>query len=73
MTANDGRIGNFRPRVARDGEAMMRDGQLYYAMTRLAEAHRPDGVRDLFEIQFADGLWMPVREDDLVAGIIGES
>ena len=40
-------------------------------MNRLSELNRPDGERALFEIQFADGLWMLVREDDLVAGTIG--
>lgn len=29
-----------------------------------------DGDRDLYEIQFADGIWMLVREDDLVSGTI---
>lgn len=73
MTAIDGRIGNFRARVTRDGEAKVRDGQPYYAMNRLAEAQRPDGARDFFEIQFADGLWILVRENDIVAGTIGDS
>lgn len=71
MTANDGRIGVFRARVTRDGEAVARDGQPYFQMNRMAEADRPDGDGALFEIQFADGLWMLVREDDLVAGSIG--
>ncbi|MFC7501527.1 hypothetical protein ACOACQ_03335 [Nocardioides sp. CPCC 206347] len=72
MTAKDGRIGIFRSRVTRDGEALMRDGQPYFQMSRMPEASRPDGDRDLFEIQFADGIWMLVREDDLVAGVIGQ-
>lgn len=71
MTANDGRIGVFRARVTRDGEGLERDGQPYFQMNRMAEASRLDGDRDLFEIQFGDGLWMLVREDDLVAGSIG--
>ena len=71
MTSNDGRIGYFRARVTRDGEAIARDGQPYFAMNRLAEDSPSLGDRDLFEIQFADGLWMLVREDDLVAGLIG--
>lgn len=70
MEATDGRIGIFRARVTRDGEALARDGHPYYGMNRLGEANRPEGERDLFEIQFADELWMLVREDDLVAGII---
>lgn len=69
--SNDGRIGYFRARVTRDGEAMVRDGQPYFAMNRLAEENPVHGDRDLFEIQFADGLWMLVREDDLVSGTIG--
>jgi hypothetical protein len=71
MTAGDGRIGVFRARVTRDGEAIARDGQPYFAMNRLAEAHRADGERDLFEIRFADGVWLLVLEDDLVTGTIG--
>jgi len=63
-------IGVFRARVTRDGEALARDGQPYFAMNRLVEAHCPEGERPLFEIQFADGMWMLVREDDLVAGTI---
>jgi hypothetical protein len=64
-------IGVFRARVTRDGEALARDGQPYFSMNRLSELNRPDGERALFEIQFADGLWMLVREDDLVTGTIG--
>ena len=70
MTAKDGHIGVFRARVTCDGDALARDGQPYFDMNRLAEKNRPEGERDLFEIQFADGLWMLVREDDLVAGVI---
>ena len=70
MEAIDGRVGIFRARVTRDGEALARDGQPYFDMNRLDEENRPDGERDLFEIQFADGIWMLVREDDIVAGII---
>jgi len=71
METGDGRIGIFHARVTRDGEALARDGQPYYAMNRLGETNRPKAERDLFEIRFADGLWMLVREDDIVAGIIG--
>ena len=71
MESVDGEIGVFRARVTRDGEALARDGQPYFAMKCLSELNRPDGERALFEIQFADGLWMLVREDDLVAGTIG--
>ena len=72
MTMKDGRIGVFRARVTRDGEASSRDGQPYFAMNRMAETNRAEGDRDLFEIQFADGIWMLAREDDLVAGVIGD-
>lgn len=68
--SNDGRIGYFRARATRDGVAIARDGEPYFAMNRLQEENPADGDRDLFEIQFADGLWMLVREDDLVAGVI---
>jgi hypothetical protein len=63
-------LGHFRARVTRDGEAMARDGQPYFAMNRLPEVNPAGEDRELFEIQFADGLWMLVREDDLVAGVI---
>jgi hypothetical protein len=59
-------IGRFRAHSTRDGEALARDGQPYYAINRLSERSRSEGERDLFEIQFADGLWMLVRLDDLV-------
>ena len=64
-------IGTFRARVTRDAAALERDGEQYFAMNRLEELHgRPDD-RPLYEIQFADGVWMLVRENDLVAGTIG--
>lgn len=66
-------IGTFRARVTRDASALERDGEKYFAMNRLEEKHgRPDD-RPLFEIQFADGVWMLAREDDLVAGTIGST
>lgn len=64
-------IGTFRARVTRDAAALERDGDQYFAMNRLEELHgRPDD-RPLYENQFADGVWMLVRENDLVAGTIG--
>lgn len=71
MKTNDGRIGYFRARVTRDGEALAGDEQPYFAMHRIEESNPSPGERPLFEIQFADGHWMLVREDDLVAGIVG--
>lgn len=71
MTTNDGPIGIFRARVTRDGAALARNGEPYFALNRLAETNRPGHVRTLFEIQFADGIWMLVREEDLVTGVIG--
>lgn len=71
MKTSDGRIGCFRARVTRDGEALARDGEPYFAMHRLEESSPRPGERALFEIQFADGHWMLVREDDLVAGVVG--
>ena len=59
-------IGRFRAHSTRDGEALARDGHPYYAINRLSETSKPDGERDLFEIRFADGLWMLVRLDDLL-------
>lgn len=71
MAAAEGWLGIFRARVTCDGEALARDGQPYFAMNRLDERNRAAGDRELFEIQFADGVWMLVREDDLVTGVIG--
>jgi hypothetical protein len=59
-------IGRFRAHSTRDGEALARDGEAYFAINRLSETSKPGGQQDLFEIQFADGLWMLVRLDDLV-------
>ncbi|MGH3452763.1 MAG: hypothetical protein ACRDP2_00010 [Nocardioidaceae bacterium] len=42
-------------------------------MHLLAEPHKTEGDRDLYEICLADGMWMLVREDDIVAGTIGQS
>lgn len=63
---NSAPLGRFRAHSTRDGGALARDGQPYYAINRLSETSKPDRERDLFEIQFADGLWMLVRLDDLV-------
>ncbi|KAB7742944.1 hypothetical protein GA707_14905 [Nostocoides sp. F2B08] len=67
--SNDGRMGCFQARVTRDGEAMVRDGQPYFAVNRLMEENPVDRDRYLYEIQFADGTWMLAREDDLAAGV----
>lgn len=72
MTSNPGgSIGVFRARSTRDGEAVSRDGQRYFSINRIEEQNPPSGARALYEIRFGDGLWMLVREDDLVAGTIG--
>ena len=63
---NSAPLGRFRAHSTRDGEAFARDGQPYHAINRLSETSKPKGERDLFEVQFADGLWMLVRLDDLV-------
>ena len=68
---NEEPIGIFHARVTRDGAALARNGERYFAMNRLAETNRPGRARTLFEIQFADGVWMLVREEDLVTGVIG--
>lgn len=49
----------------------MRDGEAYFAINRLEEKAKPAGDRDLFEIQFAEGIWMLARLDDLVAVVSG--
>ncbi|WP_107706241.1 hypothetical protein [Nocardioides allogilvus] len=59
-------IGIFRARSTKDGEAFERDGQSYFAINPLQERAKPAGDRDLFEIQFGDGIWMLARLDDLV-------
>lgn len=64
-------IGTFRARSTKDGEAFARDGQPYFAINRLEETAKRDGDRDLFEIQFADGIWVLARLDDLVAVVPG--
>lgn len=62
---NNDPIGRFRAYSTRDGEAFARDGQPYFAINRLSETSKPEEERGLFEIQFADGLWMLARLDDL--------
>jgi hypothetical protein len=59
-------IGTFRAHSTRDGEALARNGQPYYAINRLSETFKPERERDLFKILFADDLWMLARLDDLV-------
>lgn len=38
-------LGRFRAHSTRDGEALARDGQPYYAINRLSDASKPDGER----------------------------
>jgi hypothetical protein len=64
-------IGTFHAHSTRDAEALIRDGWPYFAITRLEETSKPPAERDLFEIQFEDGLWMLARLDDLVAVVPG--
>lgn len=64
-------IGTFRAHSTRDGTAFSRDGEPYFAINRLEARAKPAGDRDLFEIQFADGIWMLARLDDLVAVVSG--
>lgn len=64
-------IGTFRAHSTRDGMACSRDGEPYFAINRLDERAKPVGDWDLFEIQFADGVWMLARLDDLVAVVSG--
>lgn len=59
-------IGRFRAHSTRDGEAIARDEQPYFAINRLSETSKPEDEPVLFEIQFADGHWMLARLDDLV-------
>lgn len=59
-------LGVFRARASRDGVAREHDGRHYYAMNEVVErTEHPDGA--LFEVQFADGLWMLARGRDLIA------
>jgi hypothetical protein len=74
-------IGVFRPVSTRDGEAQRRDGEPYFAMNRMDESLSTDDEGytatlmgrggELFEVQFADGVWMLARAADLVAGTVG--
>lgn len=59
-------MGRIRAHSTCDGEALAREGQPYCAINRLSETSKRQWERDLFEIQFADGLWMLVRLDELV-------
>lgn len=64
-------IGTFHARSTNDAEALKRDGWQYIAINRLEETSKPPAERDLFEIQFEDGLWMLARLDDIVAAVPG--
>lgn len=65
-------IGTFRAQSTRDGTALSRDGEPYFAINRLEERAKPAGDRDLFEVQFADGIWLLARLDDLVGVVSGD-
>lgn len=54
--------GVFHAVSTRDGEAVARDGQPYYRTNLKGEDHIGEAV---YEIEFADGLWMLVTAADL--------
>lgn len=70
---NSAPLRRFRAHSTRDGDAPARDGQPYYVINRLSETSKPDRERNFFEIQFAGGLWMLVRLDDLIQVVPGAS
>jgi hypothetical protein len=54
--------GVFHAVSTRDGEAVARDGQPYFRTKLKGEDHVGEAV---YEIEFADGLWMLVTAADL--------
>ena len=54
------RKGTFRAVALRDGEALSRDGEPFYAFHEI-----PSGDGALFEVLFADGMWMLATPADL--------
>lgn len=55
-------IGTFTVRRTRDANALVRDGELVYAMNEV----RGSGPQDsLIEVQFEDGDWILVDSDEL--------
>ena len=54
----------FNARVTRDGSALERDGDRFFATNRLPESV-PSDEGDLFEVEFADGVWMLASTPDL--------
>lgn len=62
-------IGTFHARSTRDAAARKRDGWPYFAINQLVQTSKGAAERDLFEIEFGDGLWMLARLDDLVAAV----
>jgi len=56
--------GTFHAVSTRDGEARRRSGESFYQYRELSESEPSDRGR-LYEVLFADGVWMLAREDDL--------
>lgn len=59
-----GGIGVFHSRTTRDASAQDRDGEMFLEANPLDE-RIPSPEGDLFEVRFADGLWMLARTPDL--------
>lgn len=57
-------LGVFNAQVTRDGSALERDGDPFFAANRLPESV-PSDEGALFEVEFADGVWMLARAPDL--------
>ena len=53
-------LGTFHAVVTRDGAALERDGQTYFAINNV-----PTGVGCEWEIMFEDGQWMLAKLEDL--------
>jgi len=58
-------LGTFHAVVTRDGEALSRDGSPYFDVNQVHESNPRPGDGVLYEVQFADGLWMLARDADL--------
>jgi hypothetical protein len=54
--------GVFRAVSTRDGEAITRDGQSYFRANFKGKDHSGEVI---YEIEFADGMWMLATDSDL--------
>lgn len=57
-------VGTFHAHSTRDGVGWERDGQPFFAHNRLEE-NDPEANGTLWEVEFADGVWILARTPDL--------